>query len=276
MMIRILLLNTFLLPFAVAAQNHEFGINYRIGFSTRSIQMLSPDNFSRFDYEKMRGTYDNGYTLIYKYKIWKRLNLFVTGGLEFSQSHHYQPIIDFYGTGHHLDNITITKNRIGLHFGIDKQFVLYDSKVLVNIGLHAVDRYHSSKGDNYTSGFKSNNEDWIKYSYQLTTHYDSYYENDENIGNKPYIYLNAELSAQVKFKMGDHTYLDLGLSYTRNNYFFYDFRYEVLRFVTGNPQPVSTTTYYGFIDGTKFGIRDHYLYFSAGISYKFNWKKQPE
>jgi len=260
------------------SQNHEVSLNYRIGIPTSTFQVTDPtfenNQFeNQYTHRQVHSQFDHGAILLYKWKFWNRFKLFLSGGVEVSSSKHYQPLID--PSSRLLENIRIKNDRIAFHIGLNKQFEFYDSKVILDIGLHVVDRYSTTKTDTYSKGLHFNNEDWIEYSYDLKTYKGRYYENNMGIDNKKYMYINLNYSLNLMFRLMEGTFLNLGASYTRNNIFFYDYQYSINYYTNGSTTPTSTVNFEG-LDGNfdpKYGVRDHFLYFNVGLLYKFNWKK---
>ena len=250
-----------------SAQNHEFNINYRLGTATSNFNILTPTLSTRGQYKKMTNISDKGIYFNYKYKILKKINLFISSGFDFSQSKYYQKVInaDIY----HLDNIVVKKNRLTFHiFGLNQQFKFYKGKIILDLGVNMIQRFYFKDSDTYKIDYKSNNEDWIKYKYNLTTYYDKFYINESNIKGK-HLFYNLEYNLHFKAKIRKNTYLNLGVNYTRNNIFFYDYTVDVLYYYNGSTTPNGFWSDLGFGDNTKYGIRDHFLYFNFGISYKF-------
>lgn len=267
-----LTLVTIIITLSAHSQRHELNLNYRFGVPTNNFTILTPDGLTNHNYLKTRSVHDQGLTLNYKYEIWQKANLFLSTGIEFSGSKHYQPIYAIGDSKNHLDNIIIRKNRLTVHlFGIHKQFNLIDDRLLIDIGWDVINRFYFPKSDRYYSDFKSNNEDWIKYKYEFITYYDKYYENDGTVDNRRYMYLNADVNLHFIGKISNIIYVDFGFNYSRNNVFFYDYTYTVQYYYGGSPTPTSTWSFLG-IDGLfdpKYAIRDHYIYLSLGLSYKF-------
>jgi hypothetical protein len=226
-----------------------------------------------FDYEKVRSLRDIGLTVSYKYNVLKKYNVFAVGGVEYSKSTHYLQILEDGGS--HLDNVIIDGNRIGLKIGISKQFHFYNSRLLLEFGFNAVKRISIFPSRSYSSDFVFNEtQDWIEYKYDLTAYYDDYFPNDLDLLPSKFKNINLESSIGLKYKLVENLYLNTNLTYTRNNIFFYDFSYTINYYMNGSSTPTSTYKNLGIQDGYKFAIRDHYLYFSAGLSYKFNWNKE--
>jgi hypothetical protein len=262
------------LPHLGNTQNNEISFNYGIGIAINKLRIVDPtfenNTFeNQYSHMKAKSQYDHGATILYKRSIFKKLKLFATAGVELSSSKHYQELIDPYER--HLENIRLTSNRIAFHLGLNKQFEFYDSKVILDLGCHIVDRYALNKTKSYATGFHYNNEDWIEYKYDLTTYHGKYYENDGVVESKAYMYLNLDFSATLMLELSTNMYLNLGVSYSRNNVFFYDYSYEINYYYNGSTIPSETQTFEG-LQGDfdpKFGMRDHYLYFETGLSYKF-------
>jgi hypothetical protein len=128
--------------------------------------------------------------------------------------------------------------------------------------------------DVYSSDYTSNNEDWLEYRYELTT----YYDNDHHASGIPIGFiqpLNLELNATVKFNVYKNLFLNVGVSYTRNNIFFYDYSYDILYYQNNSSTPTASYSFLGLAGngGQQYGVRDQFVYLNAGLSYKFNWKK---
>ena len=96
-----------------------------------------------------------------------------------------------------LYNITLDKQRVGLKFGLNKQILLDPDKLYLDLGIYLNFRKHFSNKKNYNTEFISNNENWIKFNYDLTTYHDFYIDNNgtKTYGNK---YNSYQLS---KFKI---------------------------------------------------------------------------
>jgi len=258
----LLLINT-----TLYSQNHEVNFNTRIGTATGNFSVLTPTLGTRYAFKKMRNLNDKGVYFNYKYKLFKKINLYISTGFDLSQSKYYQKILD--GRPKHLDNIIINKTRLTYHiFGLNQQFNFYGGKLILDLGINWIERIYSNKIDNYKTAYKSNNEDWIKYKYDLTTYYDRLYINESNIRGNDMTF-NLEYNVHIKAKIYKNTYLNFGFNYTRNNIFFYDYTVDVLYFHNGSTTPTAFWFDQGFGDKTKNGIRDHFLYFNFGISYKF-------
>ena len=74
------------------SQNHELNINYRYGIPTSTFGVKEVKTYNDFDHRKMQSVGDEGVSVMYKYNIWKRCGLYITGGVEFSKSTHNQSI----------------------------------------------------------------------------------------------------------------------------------------------------------------------------------------
>lgn len=264
----------FLISFQSFAQNNEFQVHYKYGIPTNNLHAIQPvvNGVSTLQIMKVRPIYDQGLTALYKYKIWKKYKIFLIGGIEIASSRDYQPI---YANYRHLDNIEIITNRFGLHYGLHKQFEFYDAKLILELGVQFVDRYYFQNEVDYTNGdFQSNNEDWIEYKYDLKTHHGEMYDNNKTVELKPYLYLNSEYNATLKFKVTKNMFFNVGFSYSRNNIYFYDYTFSVLYYYNGSTTPNGYFNENGIIGDEKHAVRTHYFYLNSGLSYKFDWKKK--
>jgi len=276
---KFLTLSFVLLAFTSFSQKHEVGINYRYGVPTQNFKIFEPDGITRYHYLEARSVSDFGIIFKYKYKIWERAGIYISGGLEYSKSKHYQPIYAIGNASMHLDNIVINKSRYTLNwFGIHKQFNLFENKLIVDLGCDVVDKFYSSKIDNYSSDYIKNTnpgDQWIDYSYNLTAHYDEYYENNFHIDGSNFKYVFLDWSLQLKFLLKQNLYFDFGFNYTRNNIFFYDYTYSVRYYIGGSTTPTNIYNHGGLtgLFDPKYAVRDHYLYLHFGMSYKFGKKK---
>ena len=236
------------------------------------IQIIRPGYSNHLKYKRAETRYDSGINFRYGYNIWKRINLFVSGGLEFSNSKHYFRMTNG-GGGYHVGNIEMSMNRHAIHYGLNKHFNLYNNKVLIDLGIHIVDRYYASDSKTYSQETTKSHLHWIDYDYELETHHGEYLLNSDGIQNRIYMYLNLNYSLDVKFNLAKNLYFNFGVNYTRNNIFFYNFTYTVRSYQGGFPIPTSTYVNHGIEELVHYGVRDHFLYLNSGLTYTFNWKK---
>jgi hypothetical protein len=262
----------FLIPLSTFSQRQEIGIDIRSGATTNHLFTKEVNDYNQFDYKKMVLIHDNGFNLSYKYTIWKKIKLMLSGGVEYSSSRYSFPIIDLSNSYRHLADVKINQNRFVIRFGVVKQFHFFDSKFILELGLHAVDKYYPQRTKNYTSDFITSKEEWIKYKYDIDTYAGKYYTNDNIVENKGYMYLNLDYSTQLKFKIREKMYLNLSFNYSRNNVIFYNYTTWFEYYQNGSQTPTGTSTDIG-LQGNfdpKFGKRDHNIYLGLGISYKLD------
>lgn len=257
---------------SVFAQKNELQFNYRFGFPTNNLKEISSysgNNINEYKNMRVRSLYDNGLTLNYKHQIWKRIKLFANIGIEISHSKYYQPLID--PSGRLLENIEIASSSIGLYLGLNKQIHLYDSKLILDFGIQFVDRYPLKKQVDYVTDYHYGIQNWIAYKYELNTYYGEFHPNDGTIQNLPSLYLNLNYNFNLKFKLRKSMFLNLGFNYSRNNYFFYDFKYSILYYYNGSSTPNESYEFYGLSgsNNPKFPVKDHFFYINTGITYKF-------
>lgn len=251
------------------AQNHEIDARFNYGISNRNIEMYTPQ------YEEIRDIKpinDISVSTFYKYQIWKK-GLFISGGMKYAKSKHYQPLVESV-YGYHLMNIEVSKKRLEFHLGVNQQFRFYEGKVILDIGASIVKRLYGDEVTEYKQDFVFDEQrDWIEYKYDFTTYYsDKYHAQGIPIGFVANRSVNCELNAQVKFEIGKGAYIGIGATYSRNHVFFYDYTNEVRYYEGGSSTPTHTQTFLGLMGSEpnrKFGVRDHYVYFNSGVSYKF-------
>lgn len=257
---------------ALCAQKSEIQFNYRFGYPTKNLMKVSQysgNNTNEYKTMRVRPLFDNGLTLNYKYQIWERIKLFANVGMEFSQSKHYQALIDPYGRL--LENIDISDSRLGFYLGLNKQVHLYDSKVILDFGIQFVDRYPLKKQVDYKTDFHYGIQNWIEYKYELNTYYGEFHTNDGTIENIPSFYLNLDYNLNLKFRLRKNTYLNLGFNYSRNYHFFYDYKYTIQYYYNGSTTPNESFSFQGLAgsNNPKFPVNNHYFYINTGITFKF-------
>lgn len=197
------------------------------------------------------------------------------GGIEFSESKHTQTVYsndEVYPFS--LVRFSVENRRETLHLGLNRQFSFYKGRIILDAGVHLVKRMYKYRWDAFTSGSfiptdYAQDYDSIKYGYSL------FVTNDSKMAGKNYIvgdkhFFNTEVSLDMKIRTYKNLYTSVGVSYSRNNIFYYDYANCVDFYSGGSPIPVKTN-YDGFNDG--FGVKDHHLYVNVGVSYLFNKKK---
>lgn len=254
----------------ISAQTNDISIAYRFGFATQDLTVLNPTLVTRYDHTKVQSVYDQGISVLYAMPIWKKHMVYVNTGADFSRSKHVQPIIE-PDRRTHLDNIILEKDRVGLHLGLHKRFSFMEDNLVLDIGSDLVYRLFLSKdfsqAKTYSIDFKSNNEDWIEYKYDLTTFHGEYFDNDALVNHSGSVGL--DINAFLRFRTGEQSFINAGFNLTTHNIFFYDYAYSINRYTGGVLS--SSYTYLGLPD-SKFGIRTTNLYFNVGYTYVFKEK----
>lgn len=254
-------------------QNSEIQINSRYGISHRNMSINDVSSASQSDYKKLQTINDIGGIMNFKYRVWVKGNLFASVGIEFSSSKYYQPILEYGGS--QLANIEIENFRTAYHLGVQKQINLYDDRVILEIGIDAVHRNYRFDVSTYQLGAtRAEFKDWIEYEYNFSAFYGDTYKNDLNLSKDIVEGLKLEYSLGVKFRLAEKLYLNSSISYSRNNILFYDYSYELNYYSGGSQTPTNTFIDNGFVDGTKYAIRDHFWYLTLGMAYKFEWVKK--
>ncbi|MDC3351767.1 hypothetical protein OAV92_00840 [Crocinitomicaceae bacterium] len=247
------------------AQNDILSFNFRYGVSTNQFKLLNPELATRYQHMFVQPMNDIGICLNYKRRIIKKINLYLMGGLDFSQSTHYQRIIE-KNYKIHLDNILISKPRVDTKFGLSIEYPFFNKKLLLDAQAALVYRFFSREIKSYSQEFSSNNEDWIEYSYSLKTYHGKWYKNQlpkSYSGN-----FGFEFSGFLKFEIASNSYLNLGMTLNTRNVFFYDYQHSVRYYINGSSTPSESYKDLGFVDGSKFGSIDNYLYLNIGYSYQ--------
>jgi len=246
-------------------QNDILSLNFRYGVSTNQFKLLNPELATGYQHMFVQPLNDIGMCLNYERQIIKIMNLSLVGGAHFSRSNHYQRIIDKkYKI--HLDNILISKSRIDTKFGLSVQYPLFNEKLLLNAQAALIYRFFSRETKSYSQEFSSNDEDWIEYSYSLDTYHGKWYKNQlpkSYSGN-----FGFEFSGFLKFKIESNSYLNLGMTLNIRNIFFYDYQHSVRYYINGSSTPTESYKDLGFVDGSKFGSINNYLYLNIGYSYQ--------
>ncbi len=258
-----LLALTMLLSVCLKAQNHEIDLSYRVGISTNSITSPELVGATHYDYRRIGAMNDQGVILMYKYKLFKKLNLFVSTGIEFSKSKLLLPLFGYRETSRLLDNVEINTNRIGYRIiGLTKRFNLIEDKLSLDIACNVVKRIYSTDNDNYNSDYRFNTTDWIKYKYNIDL-----FMQDDNFA----IRLNTDFGVNLNFKVTENLKLNFGANFSRNYETFYNYTYSVNYYQGGSETPTEEWNYGGLRDGANsmFRATDDYLYLRTGLTFSF-------
>ena len=256
----------------VLGQDHQVSLDYRYAIPLNNLMVHVPTLVSRADHRHVRSVNDQGILMTYQYQVYKKWKIFLSAGLDLSQSLHYQPILEGNGR-YHLDNIIIKKNRISPHFGLHKHVALYDDKLTLDFGIELVRRFYGQEIDVYSIDYQSNNESWIQYKYDLTTYYDKHHANGDRISNRGSI--RAEYMAKAKFKLSERLRFNFGFTFAPRNFFFYNYSYRILYYHNGSTTPTASYHFAGLLDWDifgnplQYGVEDHYLYLNTGLTFRF-------
>ncbi len=251
----------------IFGQSREFEVNYRYGISTNNLTVLQPNTLTRADFKEIQSVWDQGIEFYLRREVFKKIHFSVCSGFNLSRTKHFQRIVEGDGR-YHLDNILINSNRIEFEYGFN-QDLRFKSGLTFYAGWSLVYRRYFKDSKQYFSDFKSNNEDWIEYSYDLKTYYNDYYESELNHSGQ----FGNHFRLGLKYPINDQFKLNVGLSLTTHNNFFYDFEYWINYYVGGSEDPTSTYHFGGIMGtfpDTKFGIRDDNLFFKVGLTYLLN------
>lgn len=258
-----------MLAYNAYSQKHEIDFGVRGSVPISNLKIYQPNLFTRYDLINVKAINDKGISMVYKYKIWKKFNLFITTGLSFSQADYVLPINNF-STRELIAHVQISNKRFTYNFiGLEKKFSLYDNQLNINIGWSLTNEIFLENHQNYNAkNLKvDNNEikqyETLNYEYKLDTYYNKAKTN-QDIGYKQ-IYNNGLYYLQLQGKLSKNTYLNFALEYYRNIVFFYNYVYKIRYENSG------TIGFYGIsgIFDAHYASQSHFLGLKLGLSYKF-------
>lgn len=256
-----------LLIFQCYSQNHELDFGIQAGVPIDNLRIKQPDSFTRYDIYGMESMSDVGFSLFYKYRIWKTHNLYITSGVSLSRAQHSIP---FYvrSARELIVQFPITNYRITVkYFGIEKKFLFYDNKFNINLGLSVTHQYYLNDYQNYSAfGLKVeddavSNAELITYKYYIDLHYNKY--KGGGIEKKSFN-LNGEYYLQFQGFIKENISLNLTLDYYRNIVFYYA-RASKTTYDANNAGDFVVTPTFDHYDIN----RTHYLGLKLGCSFKF-------
>lgn len=262
----------------LTAQNSELQLQFRYGYPTDNLKdnkTIVTSNIYHTTFLHYIPVHDLSAVFTYKYKIWKRYNVYISYGAELAQSKDYLPIFDRINN-RHVANVDLINNRYTYHYGFSKQFSLIEDKVILDLGFDFVKRHYFSE-ERKINGFGDCWDDTlVKYDYSINIQSGRYYLNS---GYHPSNFLtNAHIdwNATLKFNVLKKMFLNVGLSYSRNYYYYFNEKFNIYYYEAGNPYPVAIVQQQGYQGDSKEIVRNNYFYINMGLSYKFDLKKKSQ
>ncbi|MGB0915128.1 MAG: outer membrane beta-barrel protein [Crocinitomicaceae bacterium] len=214
-------------------QKHELSLGYRIGL----------DIGNESDEKSVLTTsFDQGYTIGFKYRIWKKAKLYVMLGYDNSVTK-YSIYDDIFGKPLKHERFNQIKvNRHGINFGLNKKFEI--QKFTIDIGVNASVRNKTyRKSTSHASG-GLNDPAPLERFFRFET--------------RPYFKdLGLEYKAGVSYAFADHFSVNLGFCYSRGHYLPYESSAEII-----NADGVTTVS-----PTTKYYELNQFIYINAGLSY---------
>lgn len=248
--------------------SQSLDFNFRFGIATNRLKSFYSSD-QKGQLLELKAVSDLTFVVDYKIPLKFKTSYFC--GLEFGYTSGYFPIIG-WGTDHRLlENLVYNKQRVSLRWlGIEKRFNLIDQKLWISANVVLLSRFYLGNEKRYASGFKTNNEEWIEYQYDLRTYHNKIVETDDQL-NFFDLYLNSELGLQLAGKIADRLNWNFNLTYYRNLYNYYNFELDLRYYYLG--QGTSHTIYdnvwYQSFNDEKLIQREHYFALGFGLSYKF-------
>jgi len=259
-----ILIVLFNLPLFAQTKN-EFNIGYRYGLSTKHLKLSTSDRFNRLDHKTLTPFSDKSYFIGYNKNVWNRQNLYLNIGIDVATATHYLPIFH-QQTSYNLENVILKNKRIDLSLGVSKQIDLYKSKnIALELGYNVVYRqYLKNLITTEKLDYSNNNEDWIEYKYKIET-YDieaiTTFTNIRKISK-----FSNFLFANLKLKVFNTFYYNLGINYLSNISFYTNYTYDMFYYHNNSPTPTGHNSY--TVSKPK-EIKTNYLYLNTSLSYKF-------
>ncbi len=272
---RQILLILFLNTVFCFSQRHELTFNTTFGSATNIFKKSVVSSSARpFNYPQNINR--KAVSITYSYKVFKKLGLSFFTGFDFVSVKYKHTIIEQYKDEmYNIGNILINKNLINIKgLGLSEGLDFYNGKISLNFGFAFIHRVFFSEVDTVDSDrFDSYFDPNRKYSFKEVTFFSSnhIFDNWDDISYND-VYLNLEYHLLCKAKLNDKLFLNFGFTYTRNFIMFY-FIPDSYIYKNGN---ISHTHIEQV--GTVFypGIKDDFLNFNLGLSYKFDkikWQK---
>lgn len=260
----------------LTAQNSELQLQFRYGYPTdnlKGVNTIIKPNIYHTTFLHYAPVRDLSGVAIYKYKIWNKHNVFISYGIELAQSKDYLPIFDRINN-RHVANVDLLNNRYAFHYGVSKQFSLIEGKVILDLGFDFVKRHYFSE-ERKINGFGICWDDTlVKYDYSINIQSGRYYLNSGFHPGKYFTNAHIDWNATLKIKLLKKMFLNLGVSYSRNYYYYFNENFNVTYYKAGNPYPVALVKQQGYSGNDKEIVRNNYFYINLGLSYKFNLKKR--
>lgn len=272
-----------LLQSSLLAQKHEVSFDLRYGLATSQLKPNDPflsknpadkgQNVyaEQFTTYQMKSICDWGTVFNYKYRIWKKGKLYLASGIEFSQSKHYLPINP--KNDRMLENVRINQERLVFRLGLNKKFHFFDGRISLDIGIHLTKRFYFKKIKQYSDGYKTKYISNVEYKYNIETIHD-YYQ-PPIVGYNKHRIMHAfhwDYNVTLGIKLKKNTILRLGVSYTRNNNFYYDFTYTARYYSPyDETELIHTEKFFGLqLFNLKFVSVNHNIFLRAGVAYTFD------
>lgn len=261
------------LKLAVYGQNHELQVLYKFGFSTNNFHSPLYDDPISFGADgKWFGAKllnDQTTEVNYKYQIWKKAKLYVLAGIEIGKTSYYLPIIN--SNWYQIGDINFNQKKSGYLIGLAKRINVYDSKLKIDFGFKFKNVYPFYRNENFANDWTfSETRDWIEYKYSLDA---DYRQNLGYYGERNFLrgFLRAETFLNVQFNLHKNWFLNFQVSYQRNNYFFYNYTFNIRYYLGGSTYPTNFENFYGISGGNnRFFKNDDLIYTALGLNYNFS------
>lgn len=257
--------------FAISVQvghTQRLDFNFRYGIATNQFKpFYSGDQKGQL--VELKSISDLTFVVDYKIPLKFKTSYFF--GLEMGLTRGYLPVIGWGSDTRLLENLVYNKQRVSLRWlGLEKRFNLIDEKVWLSANIVMLSRFYLGNEKRYFSDFKTNNEHWIEYSYDLRIYNNKVYKTDPQL-NFFDLYLNTEYGLKLGGVVGEKLNWNFNLTYYRNLYNYYNFELDLNYYYIGEdvPHSVYDNAWNQSFEDDKLIQREHYFAVGFGLSYDF-------
>jgi hypothetical protein len=262
----------FLNIFICLPQRHEITFNGSFGgatsiFCTEKKLNNSINNWNQYNYFKNINR--KALSATYSFTAFNKIGLSFFSGIDIVNVKSKFSLILSTSYWRTLNFIIINKALINFKvLGVSKQIKFFNNQFSLNVGFSFIRRFFIENKKNYhIDSFKTSpTTPFVKYKYDLTTYFskNNFFNNPDGISKKDYSF-NLEYHLICKAKLDEKLFLNFGFTYTRNFIMFYE--------VPDGYVYINKTIFHTHIEQvgakTNSGIKDDFLNFNIGLTYKF-------